>query len=116
MEISNMYRVLGWIVFLSLSPFATAQQENTGPRLDGREGRDLLLRLYNPKSTMRVEQHFLKRARFPVVDVHSHFRRFNGRPDDIDQFVEMMDRNFRRCQAARRERAEDLESFGALPA
>ena len=42
--------------------------------LDGREGRELLLRNFRPESQLKVDAHELVRARFPVVDVHTHFR------------------------------------------
>jgi predicted TIM-barrel fold metal-dependent hydrolase len=64
------------------------------PPLDGREGRDLLLRLYRPESTLRVPEHKLSRAKFPVVDVHTHFRvRLKQSPEQLDDFVKLMDRN-----------------------
>ena len=42
--------------------------------LDGRDGRDLALDQFRPQSMLRVEQHLLKRAKYPVVDVHVHPR------------------------------------------
>jgi predicted TIM-barrel fold metal-dependent hydrolase len=64
-----------------------------GP-LDGRDGRDLALRLYRPESRITVERHLLERARFPVVDVHTHFgKRFGADDERRDAFVEVMDRN-----------------------
>ncbi len=44
------------------------------PLLDGREGRDLLLRLFRPRPAIRVPRTEITQARFPVVDVHTHFR------------------------------------------
>jgi predicted TIM-barrel fold metal-dependent hydrolase len=35
---------------------------------------DLGIRQYKPKSTLAVEQHPVGRARYPVIDVHSHHR------------------------------------------
>lgn len=61
---------------------------------DGRDGRDLLLRLFRPKSTLNVPQTDLRHARFPVVDAHTHFRyRLRGSSAMLDDFVELMDRN-----------------------
>ena len=40
---------------------------------------------YRPKSTLVVEQHPVPRARFPVVDIHSHVM---PTPQTIDQLVE----------------------------
>src|SRR5262245_10804757 len=38
--------------------------------LDGRDGHDLALDQFRPRSMLRVEEHLLTRAKFPVVDVH----------------------------------------------
>lgn len=63
-------------------------------RLDGREGRMLALPNFRPKSMLRVEEHLVTQAKFPVVDVHTHFRfRFHHSPQALDDFVKLMDRN-----------------------
>ncbi|HWA97398.1 MAG TPA: amidohydrolase family protein [Pirellulales bacterium] len=60
--------------------------------LDGRQGRDLALDQFRPKTMLRVEQHLLPRAKFPVVDVHVHPRiRFHHSPEALDNFVKLMD-------------------------
>lgn len=62
--------------------------------LDGREGRELLLRLFRPQPMLKVEQHLLQTAKFPAVDVHTHFRyRFQHVPEALDEYVKLMDRN-----------------------
>jgi len=62
--------------------------------LDGREGRDLLLSRFRPKSNLKVASTLLTRAKLPVVDVHTHFRhRLKHSPEQLDAFVELMDRN-----------------------
>ena len=43
---------------------------------------------YRPESTLVVEQHPVPRAKFPVVDIHSHV---NPTPQTIDQLVKEMD-------------------------
>ena len=64
------------------------------PTWDGREGRDLLLSRFRPRPTLRVRQTLLKQARFPVVDVHTHFGiRLRGNREQLASFVEVMDRN-----------------------
>ncbi len=62
--------------------------------LDGRDGRDLALDKFRPKSMLSVAEHLVERARFPVVDVHFHPRvRFHHDPKMLDDFVsEVMDR------------------------
>ncbi|HEX5105082.1 MAG TPA: amidohydrolase family protein [Pirellulaceae bacterium] len=43
---------------------------------------------------LRVPATKLTRARFPVVDVHTHFRqKFRGTADELDAWVKLMDRN-----------------------
>jgi len=69
---------------------STHQQEP----LDGRDGRELLLKRFRPVSTLRAPQQAPKAASQPVVDVHTHFRyRLRHSPERLDRFVELMDRN-----------------------
>jgi predicted TIM-barrel fold metal-dependent hydrolase len=62
--------------------------------LDGREGRDLSIRLFRPQSKLVVPQTPLTRACFPVVDVHTHFlyKMRHNRQALVD-YVAMMDRS-----------------------
>jgi predicted TIM-barrel fold metal-dependent hydrolase len=63
------------------------------PPLDGREGRELLLDQFRPASRLKVEEHSLTRAKFPVVDIHVHPRiRLRHSPQGLDEFVQVMDR------------------------
>ncbi len=78
----------------------TARAQNTPPgaeseaALDGREGRELLLRNFRPKSQLRVEEHPRTEAAFPSVDVHTHFHfKMRGSSQALDDFVKLMDRN-----------------------
>jgi predicted TIM-barrel fold metal-dependent hydrolase len=62
--------------------------------LDGREGRNLLLENFRPRTMLHVEQDERTRAKFPVVDVHTHFRhKFRGSAAELATWVEQMDRN-----------------------
>jgi predicted TIM-barrel fold metal-dependent hydrolase len=62
--------------------------------LDGREGRELLLKNFRPRAMLKVKQTNITRAKFSVVDLHTHFRyRFRHSPEQLDAFVELMDRN-----------------------
>jgi predicted TIM-barrel fold metal-dependent hydrolase len=62
--------------------------------LDGRQGRNLALGNFRPRAMLKVEEHDLGRARFPVVDVHTHFRhRLHHSPEQLDEFVRLMDRH-----------------------
>ena len=62
--------------------------------LDGRDGRDLALDKFRPKSMLVVPEHSVERAKYPVVDVHFHPRiRFHHDPKLLDDFVsQVMDR------------------------
>ena len=83
-----------FLVLLSGSLFSTATStyaQSDAP-LDGREGRELLLRNFRPKSMLKVPQRQPKRAKFPVVDVHTHPRfKLRHDPDRLDEFVKVMD-------------------------
>mgnify|MGYP002621746032 CR=1 FL=1 len=69
----------------------TACSEDPQP-LDGREGRNLALDEFRPKPMLKVEQHLLPRAKYPVVDVHTHPRfRFHHSREQLDAFVKLMD-------------------------
>lgn len=79
------------LFFLCLAAGGASAQE--GP-LDGRAGRDLSLQNFRPQAMLRVPETPLERAKFPVVDVHTHFRiRTHQSPDALDEFVRVMDRN-----------------------
>ena len=67
---------------------------DTTEGLDVRDGKGLLLRQFRPKSQLVVPMTDLRRAKFPVVDVHSHFfHRLKGNSSALDDFVRLMDRN-----------------------
>lgn len=62
--------------------------------LDGREGRELLLRNFRPQSQLRVGENLRLQAKFPVVDVHTHFHyKLRSSEQALDDFVALMDRN-----------------------
>jgi predicted TIM-barrel fold metal-dependent hydrolase len=85
-----------WVLVLGNWCFAAvnAQAQQLPPPLDGREGRQLLLENFRPQSQLRMEQHAPTRAKFPVVDVHTHFqRKFRGGAEELEQWVRLMDRN-----------------------
>ena len=47
---------------------------------------------FTPVSKLRVEEHLLTRAKFPVIDVHVHPRiRLHSSPDALDEYVRIMD-------------------------
>ncbi|MBC7856837.1 MAG: amidohydrolase [Pirellulaceae bacterium] len=75
-------------LLLLWSGYAAAQP------LDGREGRNLLLEKFRPRPALKVPEHRLTKAKFPVVDVHTHFRiKLKGGDKELDAFVKTMDEN-----------------------
>lgn len=80
--------------FLLAAPLPVESQDTALAVLDGRDGRQLLLENFRPQPALRVPQHDLRRAKFPVVDVHTHFRhKFRGTAAELDEWVRLMDRN-----------------------
>lgn len=74
--------------------FAASLALAQSPPLDGREGRNLLLENFRPQPTLRVKETRLARAKFPVIDVHSHFRyKLRESAEQLQAYVELMDRN-----------------------
>jgi predicted TIM-barrel fold metal-dependent hydrolase len=62
--------------------------------LDGRDGRELLLRNFRPQQQLVVPTHRLKRASLPVVDAHTHFHyKMRSSAEALDDYVDLMDRN-----------------------
>jgi predicted TIM-barrel fold metal-dependent hydrolase len=74
-------------------PAADASAELQLP-LDGRDGRQLLLENFRPRPMLKVAEHHLERAKFPVIDVHSHFDvRLHRSAEEREAFLEVMNRN-----------------------
>lgn len=84
----------------------TPTKAKLAPPLDGRAGRPLALENFRPRSMLKVAAHDLLRAKFPVVDVHTHPqvrlekptadtpgnpRPATVAPQAIDDFVRLMD-------------------------
>ncbi len=77
--------------------------ETSDAPLDGQEGRPLALERFRPRSMLKVPETDIRRAMFPVVDVHTHPQIRLGKPgensDDtaratseaVDEFVRLMD-------------------------
>lgn len=62
-----------------------------GP-LDGRDGRPLALERFRPRSMLKTQGRQPPRAKYPVVDVHTHPRlRFRHSPERLDEFAKLMD-------------------------
>jgi predicted TIM-barrel fold metal-dependent hydrolase len=73
---------------------SAASDSSAAAALDGREGRELLLREFRPRGTLRVRETRVERAKFPVIDVHTHpLIRQHHNEQALDDFVALMDRN-----------------------
>lgn len=71
-----------------------AAAQEPAPLLDGREGRELALRNFRPTPKLKVAEHPKTRAKYPVVDVHTHFHyKLRDSEQALDDFVTVMDRN-----------------------
>jgi hypothetical protein len=58
------------------------------------EGDRLYLDQFRPQPMLRVESHHRERAKFPVVDVHTHFRfKLRGGQSQFEEYLAAMDRN-----------------------
>ena len=60
--------------------------------LDGADGRPLALDQFQPQSSLQLQENRPPRAKFPVVDVHTHPRmKFRHNVKQLDEFVQLMD-------------------------
>ncbi len=73
---------------------AVAQEAARPPQLDGRDGRPLALDQFRPKSMLKVARTKITAAKFPVIDVHTHFGfRLKNSAEQLDDYVQVMDRH-----------------------
>jgi predicted TIM-barrel fold metal-dependent hydrolase len=87
--------VLGLALVLCCLAEAQDQQIGYKPARDADTNKVILLKDFNPKPMVHLPVHEVKRARFPVIDVHTHINDATGMGDRVDpaQLVAMMDRN-----------------------
>lgn len=86
--------VLFSMAILMATRSAGAQESATPPRLDGRDGRPLALDQFRPKSMLKVARTKITAAKFPVVDIHTHFGfRLKNSTEQLDDYVQVMDRH-----------------------
>lgn len=73
----------------------TAETKSLAQRpLDGRDGRELSVRSFDPVPQLKVKSTNLTHAKFPVVDIHTHlFYRLRQNEQALADFVDEMDRN-----------------------
>lgn len=75
-----------------------APQEDAGAGRSGgleeRDGNDLSVRNFRPQSQLRAPRTPITRAKYPVIDIHTHFfHRLHDNAQALDDFVDAMDRN-----------------------
>ena len=73
------------LLFCSMAPLAPAQQ----PDHDAAPVESLLLKDYRPRSIYRVPRTEIAKARFPVIDMHSH--PYARSAEQVDRWVRTMD-------------------------
>ncbi len=82
---------------LAIGMFAQGQDQQIGYKAakDADTKKTILLKDFNPRPMVHVRTHELQRARFPVIDVHTHLNDARGIGDREDpaQVVKMMDRD-----------------------
>ncbi len=82
---------------LAIGMFAQGQDQQIGYKAakDADTNKTILLKDFNPRPMVHVRAHELQRARFPVIDVHTHLNDARGIGDREDpaQVVKMMDRD-----------------------
>lgn len=87
--------VIGLVLVLGSLAFAQATQIGYKAAQDADTKKVILLRDFHPKPMVHVAAHDVKRAKFPVIDVHSHVNDAMGIADHVDpaELVAMMDRD-----------------------
>jgi predicted TIM-barrel fold metal-dependent hydrolase len=71
-----------------------ASAQTPSATTDGDQPQPLLLRDFRPKSQLKVQQNLKPRAKFPAVDVHTHFHyKLRNSEQTLEDFVDVMDRN-----------------------
>jgi len=89
---------VAWAMVLATAAVAQdAQGESTAELqfpLDGRDGRELLLRNFRPQSQLRVVRQPIEHAKFIAIDVHTHFHyRLRDSEQALEDYVDLMNRN-----------------------
>ena len=78
--------IFGWVLLVPCYSVSQAQENDV---LDA-----LQLDEFRPKSMLKVARSEIRHAKFPVIDVHTHFGyRLKGSAEKLDEFVQVMDQN-----------------------
>ena len=84
--------VLFYLISGSFAFGATPETQGQAKPVAGKKS-DLSLAEFRPRSMLHVKQTDIRRARYPVVDVHTHFGYRMRTREELNQFVKVMDRN-----------------------
>jgi len=76
-------------LLLSLRVFAALASALFAVSVDQAFAQTLTFEEYEPKSTMVVPEHHIPRAKFPLIDIHSHHTDLS--PEYVDKLVKEMD-------------------------
>ncbi|HEY6563431.1 MAG TPA: amidohydrolase family protein [Pirellulaceae bacterium] len=93
---STSTQVLSVVILISLACGVSCRRTSAGSGTSNAPApsNSLSLEQFRPKPNLNVESHRLKRAKFPVVDVHTHFQiKLRGGTAGVDDYVRIMDRN-----------------------
>ncbi len=92
---AKRFLVLACTGLFALSALAQTDQIGYKAAKDADSKKTLLLKDFHPQPMLHLPAHEVKRAKFPVIDVHTHTNDAMGVGDRVDpaKFVEMMDRD-----------------------
>jgi predicted TIM-barrel fold metal-dependent hydrolase len=83
-----------WFIVLLALSFAAIALETTQAQESTPDSADPTLRTFDPKPALKVAATELKKAKFQVVDIHSHFGlKLRGDRSKLEEYVRVMDRN-----------------------
>ncbi len=87
--------LMGFVVVVVAAVLGSAQQTPIGykPAADADSKKTILLKDFHPETTLHRAAHEIKRAKFPVIDVHNHTNDARGIGDRVDpkELVARMD-------------------------
>ena len=87
------WRIAALAVLISCYAPTVSAQPTPGAN-DAKQETQLLLRDFRPKRQLKVAENLRSQAKFPVVDVHTHFHyKLHNSEQALDDFVGLMDRN-----------------------
>jgi predicted TIM-barrel fold metal-dependent hydrolase len=96
-DVGEWARTASLFLVLLTAVCGAAQQTGIGykPAADADSKKTILLKDFHPQTTLHAAAHDVQRAKFPVIDVHTHTNDARGIGDRVDpkEMVARMDRN-----------------------